>query len=176
MPDPLHPAVVHFPLALAVLAPFLAIPLAVLILRGTVPARAWLAASLVFVLLAGSAWAAVETGEDQEEAVEEVVSGRVIHEHEEAAEALLVGAGILAALSLLGLASGRLGGVARAGAALASVAVLVLAVRTGGSGGELVYEHGAAAVYVTGTDASVTGDRRPERESREHDDDRDERR
>jgi hypothetical protein len=52
LPDPLHPAVVHLPMALAVLIPALAL----------------------------------ETGKDEEDRVERVVSEDLIEAHEEAAE------------------------------------------------------------------------------------------
>ena len=86
LPDPLHPAVIHPPIALAVLIPLLAAGALFAIQRGFLPARSWSAVASLQVLLAGSAWVAVETGEDQEERVEEVVAEHHIEEHEEAAE------------------------------------------------------------------------------------------
>ena len=55
LPDPLHPAVVHLPIALAVLVPLLAAGGLLAIRSGFLPARAWLAVALVQALLAGSA-------------------------------------------------------------------------------------------------------------------------
>ena len=69
LPDPLHPAVVHMPIALAILAPALALLAAVLISRKLVPPRTWLALVVLQGLLVGSAWLALETGEEQEERV-----------------------------------------------------------------------------------------------------------
>ena len=108
-PDPLHPAVVHLPIALAALAPLAALLAAVAIRLDWLPARAWLAVVLLQALLAGSAWLAIETGEDQEEKVEEVVGERHIHDHEEAAErflAVAIAAGLVSSAGLLG---GRMG-------------------------------------------------------------------
>jgi hypothetical protein len=52
------------------------------------------------------------------------------------------------AAALLGLARGRAGGWARAGALAISLLTLAAAVRTGHLGGELVYRHGAANAYL----------------------------
>jgi hypothetical protein len=60
-PDPLHPAVVHLPIALAVLMPLLAAAWIAAIAKGFLPARAWLAVVVLQVLLGASAWLAVET-------------------------------------------------------------------------------------------------------------------
>jgi uncharacterized membrane protein len=147
MPDPLHPALVHLPIALAVLIPILAI-LAILAIRWSfLPSRCWSVVVLLQALLVGSAWLALETGEDEEERVERVVAERHIEEHEEAAELLLALAGVGLLLGAAGLLPGRLGTVGRAAATLAGLAVLGSAVQVGHSGGALVYEHGAASAY-----------------------------
>ncbi len=69
--------------------------------------RRWFtrAALAFFVLVGIGAMAANLSGEGAEERVENFpgVTHRVIHEHEEAAEAALVAAGVLAAVALLGL-------------------------------------------------------------------------
>lgn len=152
MPHPLHPAVVHFPLVLAVLIPFVATGALVLAMRTAAPRRPW---ALVVVMAAGlalSAWAAVETGEQQEERVEAVVPESVISHHAAAAETLLWSSAVLLVLALTGLASGRFGASARGGTVAASVVLLVMAIRVGDSGGRLVYTHGAAQAYVSGVD------------------------
>lgn len=72
MPDPLHPAPVHLPIALAASIPILAI-------RWSLPAaRCGSAAVRPRALRVGSAWLALETGEDEEERVEGVVVERHI--------------------------------------------------------------------------------------------------
>jgi hypothetical protein len=155
IPDPLHPAVVHLPLALAGLMPLVALGCALAIRTGFVPARAWLAVVLLQALLAGSAWFATETGEDQEERVERVVDERFIEEHEEGAEWLLRLAVAGLVISAAGLLPGRLGGAGRLAAIAATAVVLAAALRVGHTGGQLVYEHGAASAYVDrATDAA----------------------
>ena len=89
LPDPLHPAVVHFPIALAALIPLLALLSLLAIARSWLPVRTWAAIVLLQALLVGSAWLALETGEEQEERVERIVAERHIEDHEEAAEYLL---------------------------------------------------------------------------------------
>jgi len=170
IPDPLHPAVVHLPIALAVLMPLLALLAGLAIRQGFVPARAWGAVVLLQAVLVGSAWYALETGEDQEERVEEVVAERHIEEHEEAAERfhrLGIAALVLVAAGLL---PGRAGGVGRAAAVVATVVVLAASVPVGHSGGELVYRHGAARAYTDGA-AAAAGSRAEAEdgaEAREH--------
>jgi len=148
VPDPLHPAVAHLPMALAVLAPLAALLGALAIGRRWLPARAWLAVVGLQVLLALSAWASLETGEDEEERVERVVSHDVLHEHEEKAELFLVLAGVTAGVALAGLAPAGAGAIGRAATVVATLVVLGAGVRVGHSGGELVYRHGAAAAYA----------------------------
>lgn len=148
IPDPLHPAVVHFPMALAALVPLLALLAALAIARGALPRRAWAGVVVLQVLLVASAWLSLETGEEEEERVEEVVEHRLIHEHEEAAERFMVLAGAAVAVYAAGLLGGRAGGVARVASLAAGAAVLAAGVATGHLGGELVYKHGAAAAYA----------------------------
>lgn len=142
---PLHPAIVHLPLALALLIPPLA--LAALLLRARLRG-AW---GLVFaaqLLLAASAWAAVETGEHDEERAERFAPESAIERHEERAEIfLLTSAGMVLLMGAVAATRDRravLGGIATA----ASAANLALALSVGQAGGELVYVHGAAQAHV----------------------------
>lgn len=173
MPEPLHPAIVHFPIALAVLVPLLALLAAIAIRAGWLPARLWLAVVLLQGLLVGSAWVAIETGENEEERVERAVSERRIEVHEEAAERFLGLAGVAWAITALGLLGGSLGTAGRVASIAAAAAVLVAGVSVGHSGGELVYRHGAAQAYVQkaakrdgalGTALQARSERRREKE------------
>lgn len=150
MPSPLHPAVVHFPLVLAVLLPFLAVAALLVARRSGAGRGAWIAVAAFAVLLPLSAWAALATGQQEEEAVESVVAESLIGGHEEAAEGFLAGSAVLAVIVLAGLAPGRVGRSARFVSVAAAAVVLALAFRVGDSGGQLVYTHGAAAAYVDG--------------------------
>jgi len=165
MPHPLHPAVVHFPIVLASLLPLVALAALLAITRGGASPRAWIAVVALGGALALSSWAALETGEEEEDTVEGVVSNSVIHEHEEAAEGLMITSGIIFLALAVGMAPGRIGVTARLLSTPASLVLVFMAFRVGGSGGELVYEHGAAAAYVS---PSVDGgEHRREGERRE---------
>lgn len=148
MPDPLHPAVVHLPIALAVLIPGLAILGILLIYKGFLPPRSWALVVLLQALLVGSGWLALETGEDQEERVERVVAERHIEAHEEAAERFLLLAAVGLLVSGAGLLPRRAGAAGRVATALVTLGLLAAGVSVGHSGGALVYEHGAASAYV----------------------------
>jgi uncharacterized membrane protein len=169
LPDPLHPAVVHFPIALALLAPFLIAGLLYAIRSGRSPARAWVGVLVLQAVVAGSAWLAVETGEDEEDRVERVVAEAPIEAHEEAAERFLVLAGVAVVIAGVGLAGGTVGLVARFVMLFASLGLAWAVMDVGHRGGELVYRHGAASAYV---DAGVPGaGARAVRHDDDHDDD-----
>lgn len=148
LPDPLHPAVVHFPVVLATMFPLVVLLGLLAVNRGTAPRKAWGYVTLTAFLLFASAFVAVRTGENEEDAVEEVVSEDVIHEHEEKGERLQLLAGIGFLVIAAGLSGGGLGRIARPIGLLASLAIAGQAYLTGRSGGDLVYEHGAAAAYA----------------------------
>lgn len=171
IPDPLHPAIVHFPVVLAVALPAVAVGV-LLFLRKRGPSRgAWALVAGLALLTAGVSWLALKTGEEQEEVVEEVVARQPLHAHEEAAEVFLGATVLAAALSLAGLLGGTLGGAARGATVVAALAVLVAGYRVGHSGGELVYRYGAAQAYVDGAATRVDA-RTADRVEREDDDDR----
>jgi len=154
LPDPLHPAVVHFPMALVVLLPLAAL-WALWAIRNEVPLRmAWAVPVVLAALLTLSAWVSLETGEDQEEVVEEVVGDEPIHEHEERAERFLVLSGVVLVILGAGFFRGTPGRAARLVGTIGAVGLVLAGVQVGASGGELVYEHGAAAAYVDGPAAS----------------------
>ena len=89
IPSPLHPAVVHLPIALAVLVPAFAVGALWSIRRGARPQVAWGITTALCAALSLSAWLAVQTGEQADEQVEAVVPDAPIETHEEAAEAFL---------------------------------------------------------------------------------------
>ena len=148
IPDPLHPAIVHFPIVLAVLAPICAAATVWAIHSGRLTRRSWIGIVVLQIALVCTGWAAIETGEREEERVERVVAERHIEAHEEAAERFLVLAALVLPLAAAGLLAGRIGSVSRALTVALSVAALGLAGSVGHSGGELVYRHGAAAAYL----------------------------
>ena len=162
LPTPLHPAVVHFPIVFAVLAPIFAIGALIAIRRGSRPLVAWgLTVALVGGLVA-SAWAALETGEQQEDRVEPVVAEQAFETHEEAAEAFLGATIALLAVALVGFAPRGAGRAARIVATLGTFVIVGLGYRVGHSGGRLAYQEGGAAAYAAGSPG--VGASRSERE------------
>jgi len=147
---PLHPKLVHLPIALAVLMPLVSAGLLAAWWRGLLPRRTWAVAVVLQVLLVGSGVAALRSGEADEERVEEVVAEGPIKAHEEAAEAFLWGAAVvlLAMLAAAAVPNERAARALAAAAAAGTLVVLFLGYRTGEAGGRLVYQHGAASVFA----------------------------
>ncbi len=172
IPNPLHPAVVHLPVAFAVLLPLFALGAIWFIRRGSRPRAAWGVTVAMAAALVASAWVSIQTGEQQEERVEDVVPEASIHQHEEAAEVFMaVSAGVLV-VAIGGLAAGRLGQASRWVTAAGTIAVLGAGWNVGHSGGMLVYRDGAASAYAgsNGRTADQNGrERRASDETRESD-------
>lgn len=150
---PLHPKIVHLPIALAVLMPLLTGGVLLAIWRDWLPQRAW---SLVFagqLLLVGSGMLAMRSGEADEERVERVVPEAAIGAHEAAAERFVWGGGVLLGLMLLPLVVRRPRARLAVGAATFAdtLVVLGLGYQVGQKGGELVYGHNAGAAFAGAT-------------------------
>lgn len=141
---PLHPALVHIPLGVALIMPLVAAFLAWRLVKGA-PRAVWALVVVLQVVLVAGGFAAMRTGEDDEEKVEEVVGDDLIHEHEEAAELFVwTGVGTLVATVVPLFAPPATALLA----VLLSLAVAGLGLRAGHLGGELVYEHGAASAHL----------------------------
>jgi len=174
LPDPLHPAVVHFPIALVVLIPGLAAIGTWLIYKKALPARSWLLILILQVLLVGSGWLALETGEEEEDRVERIVAENPIEAHEEAAERFLFLAGIGLLICGAGLLPRQQGFMGRVVGTVATIGVLAAGISVGHSGGELVYRHGAANAYLDLAAGGAAGsDPRSRHLEYDHDDDHD---
>jgi len=85
-----------------------------------------------------------------------------IETHEEAADVFTIGSFILLAVAAVGLVRGQVGRWARLTATLGTLALLWAGYEVGHSGGRLVYQHGAAAVY---RDSTLSGAAPPTGES-----------
>ena len=168
LPDPFHPAIVHLPIALAILIPGFAILGIWLISKDFLPPRSWSLIVLLQALLLGFGWLALETGEDQEDRVERVVAEQHIKSHEEAAERFLLLAGIGLLVNAAGLLPRRSGSMGRIAGTLVSLVVLAAGVSVGRLGGELVYKHGAANAYID--NAGTANSANPERHFEDDDD------
>ncbi len=173
LPDPLHPIVVHFPVVLSILLPIVTVVSLWSIRRGAPAMRAWSVALAFSAALTLSAWVAVETGEQQEERVEDVVGEARLDAHADAGQALLYASiGVLAVLSL-GLMSGDKGRIARYVGAVGTLTVAAAAFKVGMTGGDLVYKYDAASAYASpdttaaGGEAARDGGEKGEREEGE---------
>lgn len=163
LPNPLHPAIVHFPVVLAFLVPIFAIGALWMIRRGARERRAWALPLAMAGALLLSAWVSVETGQAQGERVERVVPEQVIETHEEAAETFMIATAVVLLVMAAGLLPGVSGKTARVLGTLGTVGLLGGAAWVGHTGGKLVYQHGAASAYVStqsrgGTVARPGGD------------------
>lgn len=175
IPDPLHPAVVHFPIVLL----FLGAPLAVV----AVFVRSWnlpVLAAVVLALGAGGALVATWTGGQAAELAGELKDGaeEALDEHEEWGERAR-NAGIVAALlAITSAAFSRKPVAARAlgaAAALAAVAAAFSVAQAGHYGGQVVYKHGVGVdtAAAGGTSAAAEGGKEAfkERKQKHGDDD-----
>jgi uncharacterized membrane protein len=173
LPNPLHPAVVHFPVVLAFLLPLFVAGAYWAIRRGVNARRAWLLPLAAATALTLSAWIGVQTGGSQSERVERVVSEQAIDSHEEMAEAFLAAAASVAVVALAGLVGGPVGKTARLLTGIGSLVLIGLVARVGHSGGQLVYRYGAANAYTQSATSSgeVVGKPSTSRAGRRGDDD-----
>ena len=149
LPNPLHPAIVHFPLVLAFILPISAFVAIWTIRKGTRATRAWIVPLAIAAGLSFTSWVAVETGEDQDERVEQVLQDAPLDAHEDAAETFLTGSLVLLLVTAAGLARGRIGKFSRIAAGVAAIALIAGAGYVGHTGGQLVYKYGAASAYTT---------------------------
>jgi uncharacterized membrane protein len=150
MSTPLHPAIVHLPLGVALAVPLVALALTLALWRGRLPVGVWGLVVGLQVLVVGGGGFAMRTGEQEEERVEHVVAHKLIHEHEEKAEAFMGSAWAVLFLSAGVLVARRKPALVRgltAAATVGAVAMAGLGLNAGRAGGELVYVHGAAKAY-----------------------------
>jgi uncharacterized membrane protein len=145
-----HPKLVHLPMALAVLMPLVTGGVLVAWWRGWFDRRVWVLVFALQAVLVGSGALAMNTGEREEERVEQVVAEEHIESHEEAATVFVwASAAVLLLMAVpLMLPDGRVRQALLLGGFLGTLIVLRLGYRAGEAGGKLVYEYGAAQVYV----------------------------
>lgn len=160
----MHPLIVHFPIVLLMLVPLFV--LAAVKLRWR---RVMLGAAIVLAIAAvASTYVALETGEAGAEIADRTpVINHAIHEHEEAAEAVMTVFAILTALLIalaitMRLLSGRFRRRRFAplliGYAVIHLACYVLVARAAHLGGELVHVHGVHALVQASPPADEVED------------------
>lgn len=149
---PIHPAAVHLPLGLAVVMPFVAVALALAVWRGKLPRSALAVVAGLQLLLAGSAFVAMQLGHREEKAAAQIAPRNAIHDHEEAAETFVwFSVGLLAVSVLPLVVPARKAHMVAAVVAAGTLAGAALAIDAGRKGGELVFRYGAGSR----TDAST---------------------
>jgi len=159
---PLHPAVVHIPLGLAFVMPFVAIALAVAVFRGKLPRGALAIVAGLQLLLAASGLVAMSLGEGDAERAGQLAPKDAIHDHEEAAETFVwFSVGVLAVSVAALFVPARRAPIVAAVVAAGTLAGAALAADAGRKGGELVFRYAAgtrAAPAVAPAPASAHGD------------------
>ncbi len=151
LPEPLHPALVHLPLAWSVLLPLVMAVALLAIRRGADPRQRWRFPVVLAAAVTLSAWAAVQAGEADGERIEERVDAAALEEHEEAGERFLFLSVVVLVITAAGFLPASAGAVARPAGGVAAVLLLGAGLLAGHAGGELVYEHGAAAAHAEPT-------------------------
>jgi formate hydrogenlyase subunit 3/multisubunit Na+/H+ antiporter MnhD subunit len=146
----------------SVLAPVFAIGALVAIKRGSRPLVAWGITAALVAALSGSSFVALETGEDQEEAVENVVPGSALDTHEDAADRFFTLSLVLLGVTAAGFLPRRAGTAARLVATAGTLVMVVAGYEVGHSGGSLVYEHNAGSAYTKAADGTNTAATAPE--------------
>lgn len=167
---PLHPALVHLPLGLALVMPFLALIATWALWTGRAPRRTWAIIVALQTVLLAAGLVALRTGEAQEDRVEAIVGEAALARHESAAQQFVWATAFTLALAAAGLLlrQSRTMRSAMVLTALASAAVTGLALRTGHAGGRLVYVHGAASAYSgVNPDARAVSDKAASPEAEE---------
>jgi len=172
---PLHPAVVHVPLGLALVMPVLLAALVWAIVTGRLPARAWLVGVLLQGVVLGAAVVALRTGEQDEERVEGRAGEAQVEAHERAAQAFTFAAGgtFVAAAAALALRNRSRPFLATGlGTVALSLAMLGLGIQAGHRGGLLV--HGGGGLNAPGQGEAAGGEEQAVgRDARDPDDDGD---
>lgn len=155
LPEPLHPAIVHFPVVLVFLLPISAAVAIWTIRKGSRATRAWVVPLAIAAALSFTSWLSVETGESQDERVERVVQEQALESHEEAAEAFLTASIVVLIITAAGLVRGPIGKVSRIAAGVGAIALVAAGAYVGHTGGELVYKYGAASAYANPSPATA---------------------
>lgn len=158
MQVPFHPIIVHFPIALTFILPLLILVFAFMIKSKKMPHQTWLIIIGLQLFTTATGYIALDSGENDEDAVEKVLDKKLIHEHEEAAE-IFVGATVVAlVLSVAAFfLKTEIQFIAQLVVCFVSLTSCYLAYNTGSLGGELVYVHGATNAYEKGSGGSSEG-------------------
>lgn len=143
----LHPAIVHFPIALLIVSVALDV-------CGVSFRRASLTQAGFYTLIIGSLAATASVLSGPEHAAKDAVSVAILHRHE-----LFAALTVLCCLILVGMRLGNVNGLYGTGAvgylALGGVLIVCVAL-TGYFGGQMVYDHGVGVTQLQGASVPTT--------------------
>ena len=148
VPDPLHPAVVHFPIVLIFLGTLISV-LAIFTRRGALPQFT----AVILILAAASAQLAVSTGGDEaDDVIQRMPDARpLVRDHAEWGERTRTVAVVAAIVAVVAVAFYRMRGFRRILAlvtTLVAAAACYCAVQAAQRGGAMVYHHGVGVVIT----------------------------
>jgi len=161
LPDPLHPAIVHFPIVLLLLGAPLAI-VAVFVRKWHLPVLV----AMVLALGAAGAVVATVTGGEEAEMAGELTAhvDTVLETHEDWGERARNFGVIAAVLAVLSAALARKPDVARivgAAAAIAAIASALSVAQAGHYGGQMVYKYGIGVNASAGAAGEKSDGKKP---------------
>lgn len=169
---PLHPAVVHLPLGISLVLPFLALAATVGLWKRWVPVRTWWVIVALQAMMVVGSFACIQTGEKEKDLVGGMVDDDPVDAHEDAAHTFTratMGAFVVS----VGMGFAQATRVAPLGnllVTLLSLGLMLLGARAGHLGGRLVYVHNAAEAHLP----ESTGKEAPEKKGDQPSDDDDE--
>jgi hypothetical protein len=168
---PLHPAIVHVPLGVALVLPLAAAVLTIAVWKGKLPRVALAVVTGLLLVLVAGGFTAMTFGDRDAKQAALVAPRDAIEEHEEAADLFVwVAVGILALSVVPLLAPARLAPRLGALVTVGTVVVAGLAVNVGEKGGDLVFQHGAGVQAARGAlPAQPAGGAEPEEHEHGHD-------
>lgn len=143
---PLHPMMVHLPIGLSVLMPFIFGVIIFLIKKNKIGSTTFIAAVVFQAVLTVASFAAVQSGRIEEHKMKETgwVSHDLVSEHEHAGKRAFYVMIAALVVSAAAIANTKFQFHLQMGALVLSVVIAGMITIVGHLGGELVYVHGAA--------------------------------
>lgn len=145
---PLHPVVVHLPIALGFILPLFTIVICFCMAKNILENKTWYLVIFLQLIFVSSLFMAIETGEKEEDKVGEVIGETWVEWHEEQTEALMPMGLLVLALNAVALVKNSK--IKKTSQGLSVLGMMITAwflVGAGHSGGEMVYLKGATKAY-----------------------------
>lgn len=143
---PLHPMMVHLPIGLSILMPFIFGIIIFFVRKKKVNSNTFIAAVIFQSVLTVAAFAAVQSGRIEEHRMKETgwVSHDLVEAHEHAGKRVFIVMIVTLVVSAAAIATTKFQFPLQIGAFVLSIVVAGMITIAGHLGGELVYIHGAA--------------------------------